>query len=280
MAEGMISTSQKRKRQRRRFFRKSLVILAEHGSWSWLLVPFLVGAGVAGRLHFAALLVLCGALAAFLMRQPATAWLRIRQGRGRRADEKLAAGWALGLALLATLCLVWLLLLGRTPLLWLLLPLAFLFTLYLGVAQINRSRTRTLWMELAGAAGLAALAPAAYVAATGRLDTTAWLLWAIMATQNAAGVLYVRLRLADRHEREMGRLPVLWGHLLGLAVVVATAAWGNVPWPVVLPFAGFLLRAVWTVAAPRPIANVKHFGFTEVGVEILSGLWIVASYLL
>lgn len=38
--------------QRRKWLRKALVMPAEHGSWSWLLVPFLVGIGVAGRHHW------------------------------------------------------------------------------------------------------------------------------------------------------------------------------------------------------------------------------------
>ena len=32
----------------RRIFRKRLIIPTEHGAWSWLLVPFFVGAAVAG----------------------------------------------------------------------------------------------------------------------------------------------------------------------------------------------------------------------------------------
>ncbi len=45
-----------------------------------------------------------------------------------------------------------------------------------------------------------------------------------------------------------------------------------------VPFAGFLARAVWAVCRVRPVANVRRLGFTEVGVELLSGLWIAASY--
>ena len=37
---------------RRKFFRKSLVIPSEHGSWSWLLVPFLVGTAGLGAAAF------------------------------------------------------------------------------------------------------------------------------------------------------------------------------------------------------------------------------------
>ena len=37
-----------------------------------------------------------------------------------------------------------------------------------------------------------------------------------------------------------------------------------------------LILAIFALA--RPVANVRRFGFAEVGVEVLSGAWIVVSY--
>lgn len=254
---------------------------AEHGSWSWLLVPFLVGIGVAGRINLAVLLVLTGGLSGFLLRQPATAWLRVRRGRGRRSDEKLAAAWTIGLTVLASGCLAGLLLLGHASLLWLLPPLVVALALYLGVAHLHRARVRNLWMELAGAAALAAMAPAAYAAAAGRLGLIAWMLWIVMALQNALSVLYVRQRLADTRKRlSAAPAALVGGHLLGLMLVAGLAGADLVPTPVVLPFAGLMLRALWAVVARRPLDDVKRFGFSEVGVEVIIGLWVVAAYLL
>ena len=271
---------------RRKIFRKSLVIPTEHGSWSWLLVPFFVGAAVAGtivgdggRLALLPLvLTLVGGLCAFLVRQPATAWLRIRQGRARRVDESLATGWTLGLASVAGLCLVGLLALGRIALLWLVIPFAAVLLLYLGAARSGRAGMRALRMEMIGAIGLALMAPAAVIAATGRLNASIWALWGLMGMQNALGVLYVRLRLADTHRRPASRSIVLWGHAIGLAAVVIAGVLAWVPLLTALPFAGVLLRAVWAVRQPRRVLDVRRFGFTEVGVEVLSGALIAASY--
>jgi hypothetical protein len=47
-----------------------------------------------------------------------------------------------------------------------------------------------------------------------------------------------------------------------------------------VPFAGFMVRALWAVRQPRPVANIKRFGFLEVGVELLGGALIAAGYLL
>ncbi|MEW5985118.1 MAG: YwiC-like family protein [Chloroflexota bacterium] len=257
--------------------KKTLILPAEHGTWSWLLVPYGVGVGVAGRFDLAALLVLVGGLSAFFARQPATVWLRVRQGRGRAADGPAAARWTAGLAILALLCLVVLLALGRTAVLWLAAPLVVVMVFYLAAARLGRAHTRSLWMEVAGAAGLAGMAPAAYVAATGRLDNTAWALWIILAVQNVLGVLYVRLRIADTHQRPLDRATVLAGHAIGLAAVALAGLMRQWPWLFPLPFIGFLARAAWAVARPRPIAAIKRFGFTEVGVEIASGLYLIAT---
>jgi hypothetical protein len=270
---------------RRKLFRKRLIVPTEHGSWSWLLVPFFVGAaipsgiGIAGEsATLASVLILVGGLCAFLVRQPAAAWLRIRRGRASHADEPLAAGWTLGLALVAGFCLAGLLALGRTALLWLVIPFALVLVLYLVAARSGRAAMRALWTELIGAVGLALMAPAAVIAVTGDLGGLAWALWGLMGLQNALGVLYVRLRLADTHRRPANRSIVLVGHGVGLGLVLIAALAKWVPPLAVIPFAAVLLRAVWAVREPRPVANVRRFGFTEVGVEALSGLWIVASY--
>ncbi len=257
----------------------------EHGSWSWLLVPYLVGAAVVSRTvtaeHSAWLpvvLVLVGGLCAFLVRQPAAAWSRIRRGRASRADETLAAGWTLGLVLSGMLCLVGLLALGRVALLWLVIPFMGVLLLYLMAARSGRAMMRALWTELIGAIGLALMAPAAVIAASGRLNTLGWALWGLMGVQNALGVLYVRLRLADTHRRPANRYTVLWGHGVGLSAVVIAGIQGWTPLLSALPFAGILLRAIWAVRRRRPVSDVRRFGFTEVGVEVLSGALIVASY--
>lgn len=272
---------------RRAFFRKSLVVPTEHGAWSWLLVPWLVGAVVgaaspsdAPLAGLALLLTLVGGLSAYMIRQPATAWLRIRQGRGRQADRPLAAGWAAGFSLLSLLCLLGLLLLGRTALLGLAVPFLAILLAYLLAARSGRAAMRSLWMELAGAVGLALTAPAAYIAASGQLTPVTLALWALLALQNAMGVLYVRLRLADSKQRDGNRSLTLWGHVAAFAAVLATGVLGWTPLLAAVPFAGFLVRALWAVRQVRPVPDIKRFGFTEVGVELLGGALIAAGYLL
>ena len=270
---------------RRTIFRKKLVMPTEHGAWAWLIIPFLVGAVVAGKsgpfdqnAALSLLLTFVSGLSAFLLRQPASVWLRARQGKGRRADERLAAGWSLALAALAGLCLLGLLALARIVLLWLLAPFTALLGLYLVAALKGRAERRALWTELVGAAGLALMAPAAFIAATGRLDRVSWALWVIMGTQNILSVFYVRLRLADTHQRPAGRPAVFGVHLAGVVIVWGVSLTGLAPLLAVLPFVPFLGRAAWVARRPRPVYNVRRFGFTELWIETLAGLWVAASY--
>lgn len=260
-------------------FRKQLILPAEHGSWSWLLVPFLVGTAVSQTVSFPVWLVLVGGLAFFLLRQPATVWLRVRQGRGRKSDGLLALRILLLLLAALLLCGAGLLLLQRQVMFWLLLPFMALMGLYLWAAR-SRQKTRSLKMELVGAAGLALMAPASMLAAAGQASGMVWLLWGLLAAQNVLGVFYVRQRIADTHQRPFNRKPLLWSHILAVVVLAGTAAVGFVPWLAVVPFVGFFLRAVWTVQQPRPIPHIKKFGFSEIGVELLSGAFIAAGFLL
>lgn len=264
----------------RRWFHKAYLLPAEHGSWSWLLVPYLVGAAIAPQFSFASLFVLIGGLSIFLVRQPATAWLRIKQGRGRRGDEPVTLAWTALFLALAALSFVALLVMQRLVLVWLLPPVAALLMLYVAVARINRARVRSMWMEIAGGAGLAVMAPAAYAAGSGQLDTIAWLLWFLLAMQNVLGVFYVRLRIADRRGRSEPRMPLLLSHASGLLLVALALAVTAAPVAALVPFAFFLGRASWLAAARRPVENMKQFGFTEVGVELAAGVWLILTFLL
>lgn len=259
-------------------FRKHLIMPTEHGSWSWLLVPFAAGAGVSGQWNLALFLTLVAGLAVFFMRQPATVWLRVQRGKARKSDGPLAASWISLLGLIAALCLAGLLVLGRAALLWMLVPLAVVFGMYLAASRSGRSGLRSLWMELVGAGALALMAPAALIAAAGNFSGDEWPLWGLLAAQNALGALYVRLRIYDTHGNSINRPMIVFAHAVLLVIVAAAGAMTIVPQTAYLPFLFFMLRAIWAASAVRPVANVKRFGFGEMGVEILGGAWIAVSY--
>ncbi len=261
-----------------KLFRKSILLPAEHGSWVWLLVPFVVGASVGGSARLELWLLLSGVLAIFLFRQPFIVWMRLRKGKGRPADRPLAAGWAALLASTGLICLAALLGRGLGLLLWLGLPLIPVLVVYVLAASNRQSKVRTAWIELAGALGLAVTAPAAYVASTGRLESTAWVLWAVMAAQSAVGMFYVRLRIADTHRRSAKRWVPMAIHLIVTLGAIVAARVGGLPWAAAVPFVALSARSVWVTPSPRPIASVKRFGLLEAGVAIVAGLMVVLGY--
>ena len=194
-------------------FRKQLLLPAEHGSWSWLLVPYFVGVAVGGGFNWATLLILLGGMALFLLRQPATVWLRLQQGKGRKADRPIVQKLIAGLGAVAAICFVILFALGLRELFVLALPVFVLLIVYALASVSKQTSVRNLWMELAGAAGLALMAPAAMIAAQGQISDDVWTVYGLMALLNVLGVFYVRLRIADTHERPSSRALVLWSHL-------------------------------------------------------------------
>jgi hypothetical protein len=276
-----MDVSNKNERSNGRFplvYRKHIVMPTEHGSWAWLLVPFFVGTAVAGRFNLPVLLALLGGLAVFFLRQPATVWLRVQRKKARAADGPIALAWIGLFITVGLLCLAGLLLMERGMLAWLLGPFVLIFGLYMVAARYGRSGLRSLWMELAGAAALSMMAPAAAIAAAGQIETWMWGLWGLMAAQNVLGALYVRLRVYDTHNRSMKRWPIATAHLAGFLLVLGLGLGNFVPVLTAVPFALFFIRSLWAVATVRPVVNIKKFGFTELGLEIVSGLWLIAAY--
>jgi hypothetical protein len=262
-----------------------MILPSEHGSWSLMLTPFVIGAGVAvvavPRVNaLAILLCFIAAMALFLARQPLALWVRIRRGRARRSDERAASGWSLLLGGIAALAGTGLILLGRAAVMWLAIPAAAVLAITLAMGAVLGPRR--LATELVGVVGLALAAPAAYVAAAGILNFTAGAVWAISALHNVISVLYVRLRIDQRHDRASRSEAVIAvvGHLVSLAAVIGAALAGWLPPLVGLPIAILLARALVVAWHKPPLENVKQFGFTEMGLALAFAAVVVAAYLI
>jgi hypothetical protein len=265
--------------------RYRLILPSEHGSWSLTFVPFIIGAGVGGLTPApgalpATLLCLITVLALFLARQPLNLWLRITRGRGRRSDRPTALFWSAALLIIAALSGAGMLALGRRAVLWLALPA--LITLITTLTLTAVLGPRRLITELIGVAGLALSAPAAIIAMTGHLDALTAIIWALSAIHNLISVLYVRLRIDERHGRA-SREQAAWvitAHTLSLLAVIAAALLDWLPWPVTIPIGLLLIRTLIIAYRRPPITSVKRFGFTEAGLSLTFALIVIASFLL
>lgn len=243
----------------------------EHGSWVMLSVAFLAGAGLGGW-SWALPPYLLAALALFTVRRPLAALVR---GAAPAAEERRralgwvarfgAAGSLAGLVLLAAFHL------------WLMIPLGAAAAALLGVDLLRATRTArpTFVSEVAGAVGIALVAPGAYYAATGRLDGAAPALWIACALHFVSGVFHIRMRvrwvkLPPRGAAERwatARENVLYQAGM-LAAGAALARLGLLPplgWLALLPA---FARGVLGAALGRRETNFKRLGWLEAAYAV------------
>jgi hypothetical protein len=124
-------------------------------------------------------------------------------------------------------------------------------------------------MQLLAVAGLTLTAPAAWYAATGRLDYRLWLLNALYF---AGGIFYVKMHIATAIARKpSSRRPVA---IYYGALAVVAALW----WPVGLAFAPVIVRAFVGLVRVSPRLQIKRLGWTEVCYSMLFAGLVVLTW--
>lgn len=255
---------------------RSVALPAEHGSWSLVSEPILLGLLVAPSWGGAALAV--GAFALFLLNRPLKVyWSDRRRGRAyartavaRRYAAIYGAVAVLGFAVGVALA-------GWRPFLPLAaaLPLLALFMAY-------DQRPGRFWQaELAAPVAFAAIV-AAMAIAGGWAWAPALALWGFMAARAVPAVLFIRARLRLDKGKEAGPGDSITGALLAHSVaiaVVAALAWaGLLPLTAVAAAAILLARAAWGLSAWRWLSSVKALGFLETGFGLLAVLLVAVGY--
>ncbi len=216
----------------------------EHGAWGMLLVPFATAVATSGVLDGKVALLLVSTLTFYIAR---TSWLK-------RQFKWMALLLAASLAAAVPLFFVW-------ELWW----LAGFSAVTAALAA--RPNPRSLAMQLAATAGLTLTAPAAWYAATGRLDATAFWLWLFNALYFAGGLLYVRMHIEPPQRRAL-----VLAYFGAVAVfVLALAAGGVVSWLVALAFAPAVARAAVGTARLAPRVRIKRLGWTEMAHSVAFG---------
>lgn len=178
-------------------WRRHYALPAEHGSWIWLVGPFVVGLAAARRLTPDLVPLALTALAVFLLRQPASLAVKALSGRRPRADLRPATLWIAIYLLGAGMGLAWLLSTGHGQLLWLALPGAPVFAWHLWLVGRRQERGQP-GVEIVAAGVLALAGPAAYWTAGGQSARSGWVLWLLTWLQAAASIVYIHLRLRQR----------------------------------------------------------------------------------
>lgn len=198
---------------------RAVAIPSEHGGWGLTVEPALLGLLVAPS--SAGVALAAAALLAFLVRTPLKVVLVDRYRDRSLPRTRLAARIALAelvtLGVLAALAVRW----AGTA--WL-VPIAFAAPL-VGVELWfdARSRSRRLVPELAGAAGIGAVASAIAIAGGAPASLAAGL-WMILAARAVASIPFVRTQVLRLH-RGAGSLRVSDGaQVAGVAIAIAAFA--------------------------------------------------------
>lgn len=255
---------------------------AEHGAWGMLIVPYVAAAAVAGVCSLPVLL--CGALALglFVLRGSAEA-----QGgwSAQRQAEHVMFAVAL-LVIAGTLVLAY----GRTQLIGVAVAGVALYAVQETLVRMhNEARTekRSLAAELVGVVLLSLAAPAAWIAARGRLEAEGVQIWALNVLFFMGGVLYVKYRvrglLAHREfagwsERLAFAWPVFIYHLLLLAFLAAAIFLRELSAAVLLAFAPGILRANGLVFHLGERFPIRRLGWMEVVHSIVFAALLVVAY--
>ena len=243
---------------------KSVGLPIEHGGWSFLVEPLILGLVVAPSLAGASLAV--SATAAFLARHPFKLVVLDRRRGVRYPRTGLAERFFSAYATIAASAFTFALWLGGAAILTPLVAAAPLALLALG--RDLQGRGREALPEVAGALGLGASATA-IILAGGGVPATAWLAWALGAARAATAILYVRARVrvdrgVDGQTRAALARPVMVVHAgaLVLALVALRAAW--LPPIAASAFLLLLLRAVHGLAPGCAPIRAQVLGIQEV----------------
>jgi hypothetical protein len=257
----------------------------EHGTWAMLLIPWVVGCGVARRLGAKELLLLIAAVALFLAHHQLLAGLRLRwaaapdraaAARVRRRVLALAAAGALALLpLLAGWGLLGLLALGAVAI----VPAA-------GSVFLVRARLdHAVPGQVLAAAALALSAPAAHYVARGAWTRAAVALWAVNFLFFLGAVAYVQLKIDALRARApftapAGRLAFA-ARTLALDAAVVVAAWGALRLGGLSPaalaaFGPVAVQALVGVARLHRPARLKRLGLLAVAHSVVFALLVIA----
>jgi len=267
---------------------RSLVWPREHGAWGMLLVPLATGAALGRPVGDRVVLVLLLALAAlglFCARTPVEAKLGISPWRAQSPRERRVIDHSIYIYTSVSLAALAILLWQVRPsgLLWVGAAAA---TAFLGQAILrSRGRRTRMASQLVGSIGLTATAAAAYYVASGRLDATAFVIWAANWVFAANQILYVQARIRSARATTFNeRLSQgKWFVLLEITMALALAlSWrrGWLPSLAWLAFLPVLWRGLPWFFSSSTRLQVRRLGVSElIHAVIFAVLFIVGFHI-
>jgi len=260
-------------------FKKHIAIPQDHGSWVFILSPLLIGVFAGGTFSYATFNLIVAAMAAFMLRQPATALIKIFSKRRGRDELASAYFWFGVYGLIALLALIALILEGFGYIVYLAVPGIPVFVWHLWLVS-KREERRQVNVEIIATGVLSLAAPAAYWVGVDAYDPRGWWLWILIWLQTAASIVYAYLRLSQREQASVmdgsGQWKMGWRAALytsfNLASVLTLSLLAVLPSLLFIPYLVQWLETMWGIT--HPAIGWKP---TRVGVRqlIISTIWTV-----
>jgi hypothetical protein len=252
---------------------RSVALPVEHGGWSFLAEPVVLGLLVAPSAAGFAIAVATSA--GFLIRHPGRMFWKNRQRLDVSPRFRLAGKFAVGYGLVAAagLAAAWALA-GIRPLVPFIIagPFFLLFAVY-----DVRHEARLLLPELLAPAAIAVSAPAIALAG-GWTAQAALVLWVLLVLRFIPTVLYIRARLRLERDKPYDAAASNTAHGAAVLAGGGLAGAGLAPWLSVVGLGVLLVRAVVGLSRYHRPAAAKVIGFSEVAYGTLFVLLTAVGY--
>ena len=250
-----------------------MALPAEHGGWSLITEPIVLGLLVAPSIG--GLFIGLTALSVFLARHPVKVAIGDRRKKRLLNRTSLADRFAI---LYITLAIIFFTIaIVTTSRAWL---LAFIIAAPLVLVQLvydALGHSRRLLPEIAGAVAVGSISSAIALAG-GWPRATAFALWMIVACRHAPTILYLRVLLSRRRQPQAAvNRPVIVVQLLAVIAVVVLLYFRVAPALAIVVFAILFVRAViglFNQTTPAP----KKLGISEIVFGAFAVLTVWAGY--
>lgn len=269
--------------KRHRLFKAAVFWPQDHGAWVFLLSPLLIGLYAGKKTHRDLIVLVLGALATFLLRQPVTTLVKIRAGRRSREDLPTALVWTLFYGIAALIAFSILIIRGYFFLLYLIPPALLVFGWHLYLVS-KRAERRQAGVEIVASGVLALAAPAAYWMGRGSIEWTGWALWLLTWLQSAASIVYIYVRLEQRgmivrptpaELLRVGRRAMLYA-AFNLALSAAAGLTDLFPRWLFLPYLLQAIETLWGILNPAIGVKPTRIGLRQLIVSaVFTGLFIL-----
>ena len=253
---------------------RAVALPAEHGGWALIIEPIVLGLLVEPSIG--GLFIGVGALACFLARHP----LKVATGDRRRnrvlKRTSLADRFALFYAILAIVFFA--IAVGRAEqefFLPLLIATPFLLVQFIYDAL---GHSRKLIPEIAGALAAGSVATAIALAG-GWSKPTAYALWIIVTCRHVPTILYLRVLLSRRRQKQRAMVngAVVTVQLLALIAVLLLLFFKIAPALAIVVFAILFVRAVIGLLNPS-VPVPKKLGISEIAFGAFVVVTVFAGY--